>query len=521
MTDTQSKPGAATPDALPAFGADASLSTLGDGTGAALEPALRRFLGHQRWFAAKSERLDAVGYAPIGPVDGASDALAGEAVVRTGEGEQRYFLPLAFRPRDNEGIAAHLLGTAEGNKALLDATRDPEFCRAIVALIADGARAETGQGALRAHASAAKAELLAEARAVEPDAIKPLSGEQSNTSIGIGRAAILKFYRLLRDGEQPELEVTEFLTENTDFTAAPALLGSLELSRADGSRAAVAALFERIGNAGDAWASVTGALAARLRSGEGGAPQPFAFDPGRTIGRRTGEMHAALATETGNAAFDPEPLDRISLARIVDEAKHEAAGAIAVLRGVSGAGADVRADIEALSARESEIVQWFESFKALETAGRRTRIHGDYHLGQLLVRGDDIVILDFEGEPGRTLPERRAKTSPLRDVAGMLRSYDYAAFAALDTLRADDPALAERARAEAERWRDETSAAFLSAWEAASGVDLTDEGNARLLDLFLLQKAFYELRYEAAMRPAWLSIPLRGIVSLLQKRQVL
>ncbi len=103
----------------------------------------------------------------------------------------------------------------------------------------------------------------------------------------------------------------------------------------------------------------------------------------------------------------------------------------------------------------------------------------------------------------------------------MLRSYDYAAFAALDALRSEDPALAERARAAAERWRDETSASFLSAWESASGVDLADEGNARLLDLFLLQKAFYELRYEAAMRPAWLSIPLRGIVSLLQKRQVL
>ncbi len=109
-------------------------------------------------------------------------------------------------------------------------------------------------------------------------------------------------------------------------------------------------------------------------------------------------MHAALASETGDAAFDSEPLDRVSLARIVDEAKHEAAGAIALLRGVEG-GADVAADIAALGAREGEIARWFESFKQLEPAGRRTRIHGDYHLGQLLVRGDDIVILDFEGEP--------------------------------------------------------------------------------------------------------------------------
>ncbi|WP_062111044.1 maltokinase N-terminal cap-like domain-containing protein [Aureimonas sp. AU40] len=519
MTDTQSKPGAGAPDMLPAFGRVASLSDLVGADGAALEAALRRFLQQQRWFAAKSERLDAVSFAPLGVVDGAGDALAGEAVVRTTDGEQRYFLPLALCPR-GRGVGANLLAELEGERALVDATRDPDFCRAVVALIAAGGRTETGGGALRATASAARAEQLREAVAVDPSDIAPLSGEQSNTSIGIGRVAILKFYRLLRDGEQPELEVTSFLTENTGFTAAPALLGSLELSRADGSRAAVAALFERIGNAGDAWASVTGSLAAHLRAGEGGAAAEFAFDPGRTIGRRTGEMHAALASETGDAAFDPEPLDRVSLARIVDEAKHEAAGAIALLRGVEG-GADVAADIAALGAREGEIARWFESFKQLEPAGRRTRIHGDYHLGQLLVRGDDIVILDFEGEPGRPLPERRAKTSPLRDVAGMLRSYDYAAFAALDALRTEDPALAERARDAAERWRDETSASFLSAWESASGVDLADEGNARLLDLFLLQKAFYELRYEAAMRPAWLSIPLRGIVSLLQKRQVL
>ncbi|WP_062234245.1 maltokinase N-terminal cap-like domain-containing protein [Aureimonas sp. N4] len=517
MTDTASpKAGDISPDALPAF-ADASLPDLASGP--ELSSALARFLGHQRWFAAKSERLSGTRFVPAGAVEGADGALAGEAVIQTGEGEQHYFLPLALRPR-GEGIEPKLIGTLAGDRQLIDATRDPAFCRAIVSLIAQGGRIEAGGTALLAKASSVKADRLEAAAAVEAAEIKPLSGEQSNTSIGIGRVAILKFYRLLRDGEQPELEVTEFLTENTGFPAAPALLGSLELARPDGSHAAVAALFERITEAEDAWASVTGALAERLRAGEGTKAGAHTFDPGRTIGRRTGEMHAALGTETGQSAFDPEPLDRVSLARIVDEAKHEASGAIAVLRGVQG-GADVSADIAALSAREAEISAWFESFKQLEPAGRRTRIHGDYHLGQLLVRGEDIVILDFEGEPGRTLPERRAKTSPLRDVAGMLRSYDYAAFAALDAIRTDDPALAERAKAEAERWRDETSAAFLSAWEEASGVDLSDEGNARLLDLFLLQKAFYELRYEAAMRPAWLSIPLRGIVSLLQKRQVL
>jgi maltose alpha-D-glucosyltransferase/alpha-amylase len=434
-------------------------------------------------------------------------------------------------------LAKIRLGSQIG--AVVDAARDPEFDKLMVDLIAKGETLEFDGQRIVVERSSARAAALAAAAEVPVEEISPLSGEQSNTSITVGTAGILKFYRQLRDGTQPELEVTQFLTEKTSFEAAPALLGSMELHRADGSRSAVAALFERIENQGDAWSRVTESLARHLRDnayGEGSAtaepssedaassdPQLILqFDPGETIGRRTGEMHAALATVTGDPAFDPEPLDEASLEAIVTEAKAEAMAALDVLRqGAVGVDPALADDITALTGAGEAIGRWFDGFAAAKPSGMRTRIHGDYHLGQVLVSRNDVAILDFEGEPGRPLEERRAKTSPLRDVAGMLRSYDYAAFAARDKVGPADDATLTRIREMAEGWREATSAEFLKAWEAASGVDLADEGNSALLDLFLLQKAFYELRYEAAMRPAWLSIPLRGIVSLLQKRQVL
>lgn len=483
-----------------------------DGPSAGFDPAslspaaLIEFAGRQRWFAGRSERIAGAGFEPVeAPIGGAE---LGELVVHVEGGEaQRYFLPLCPA---GEGAAAYSLDAGPAGGLLADAARDPAFCAAVVAFLVRG---EGEGGALLARRSRAAADRLAAVAAVSASDIKVLSGEQSNTSVGIGRLGILKFYRRLRDGEQPELEVTEFLTEQTAFTGAPALYGSLELRRADGSHAAVAALFERVANRGDAWAVVVDDLVAEL---SGGAQSAERFDAGRTLGRRTGEMHAGLATRTGNAAFDPEPLDAASLQRIVDEARFEAGAALDVLAREAERSPELKGEIDRLLAARAAIDAWFAGFSAGEVGGWRTRIHGDYHLGQVLVSGEDAVILDFEGEPGRPLPERRAKTSPLRDVAGMLRSFDYAAFAARDRLGEDG----ERVRDAADGWRDRTSAEFLKAWEAASGVPLTAESNLRLLDLFVLQKAFYELRYEAAMRPAWLSIPLRGIVSLLEKRQV-
>ncbi|MEE2952792.1 MAG: maltose alpha-D-glucosyltransferase [Pseudomonadota bacterium] len=539
------------PVALPAFSTLVSpgdlKATIGGRNLTELKSVLPSFIGNQRWFAGKSARPTRLDVSVLGaPSEESRRHLLAEVIVESEDGEDHYLLPLGVRWGEDQlsagapdlpyTIARVRQGPNIG--ALIDGTRSADLARMAIKAMADGKDVDLSNGKLVVTASGSQKEALARTLEVEPDAIRVLSGEQSNTSLLVGTEAILKYYRRLRDGIQPELEVTRFLTEKTEFDAAPALLGAIELVRSDGSRTAVAALFEQIQNQGDAWTVVVDALARYLRD-HAYASQPIAdenlevgaisepklqiqIDPAEVLGRRTGEMHAALGTKTGDAAFDPEPLDDETYMTLVRDAKREAGEALAILANAKpNLPQEELADVDRLLGAEKDILTWFDRFGGLKVNTHRTRIHGDYHLGQVLVAKNDVVILDFEGEPGRSLEERREKTSPLRDVAGMVRSFDYAAFAARDRAGPVDEATAERLRDMAVSWRDETTDSFLKYWSEASGIALDDEATAQLLDLFVLQKAFYELRYEAAMRPAWLSIPLRGIIALLEKRQVL
>ncbi|WP_102960180.1 maltose alpha-D-glucosyltransferase [Mangrovicella endophytica] len=524
-------------------------ATLNERNRREVETIMSSWMGGQRWFAAKADRprqakLDVLGT----PAGGSRGHAFNEVSIATSEGEHRYFLPLSakwgenYLHRDAPTLPYTLMKIRQGPKVgvILDGSRDPLLVTMMVGLMAKGgdyALSETGT--LRVEPSAAASEKLAAAAEVDQADIAPLSGEQSNTSIAVGRTAILKLYRRLRDGIQPELEVTRFLTEKTDFAAAPALLSSMVLKREDGSEAAVAALFERVDNQGDAWAVVTEELARFLRDNayaiqppveemghtiepESGSMMLTRLDTGPVIGKRTGEMHRALATLTGDPDFDPQPMDDEALADFAAAARREAESALDLLERLGASLPEaVAEDVGRLLAARSAILAWFGDVLTTGVGGALTRIHGDYHLGQLLVSRYDVIILDFEGEPGASLEDRRRKSSPLRDVAGMLRSFDYAAYTARDRAGPADETTAARLKDMAEAWRDETSRSFLSAWSSASGIDHTDDGTARLLDLFVLQKAFYELKYEAAMRPSWLPIPLRGIVALLEKRQVL
>ncbi|MBO0904420.1 maltose alpha-D-glucosyltransferase [Jiella sonneratiae] len=538
------------PVALPAFStlvAQGDLkATVGGRNLTELKTILPDYVANQRWFAGKAAGRRALDVSVLGPPSPDSRRhLLTELRVDTPDGGQNYFMPLSVRwgeahlSTQDPDLPYTIAKVRQGPRigALIDGTRSADFAKVVIALIAADAGVELSGGELVVEASASEREGLARTLLVDNDAIRVLSGEQSNTSLLIGGEAILKYYRRLRDGIQPELEVTRFLTEKTDFEAAPALYGSIELKRPDGTRTAIAALFEQVQNQGDAWTVIVEALARYLRD-HAYAHQPLAdenletgalsepklqiqIDPAEVLGRRTGEMHAALATSTGDPAFEPEPLDDDSYMAIVNEAKEDAREALGVLaKARANLPAEEMENVDRLLGSEKDILTFFDRFGGLKVEAARTRIHGDYHLGQILVAKNDVVILDFEGEPGRSLEERRAKTSPLRDVAGMLRSFDYAAFAARDRSGPVDEATAERLREMATSWRDEVSEQFLLHWSEASKIAL-DEPMRQLLDLFVLQKAFYELRYEAAMRPAWLSIPLRGIVALLEKRQVL
>jgi maltose alpha-D-glucosyltransferase/alpha-amylase len=237
------------------------------------------------------------------------------------------------------------------------------------------------------------------------------------------------------------------------------------------------------------------------------------------LGRRTAEMHIALASEPYNPDFAPEPLSDGRRRAIAGKLKHDAAQVFALLQERAHGDAAAAADLRGVLARRGEVLRRFDAVAALPIAARSIRCHGDYHLGQVLFTGTDFVIIDFEGEPAQTLDERRHKQPAMRDVAGMLRSFHYAALAGLRR-HLDDGHPGRRASLEswALLWQLETSVSFLRHYlRVASGSDLLPrdtEAIAALLDAYLLDKALYELKYELNNRPAWLPLPIQGIKQL-------
>jgi maltose alpha-D-glucosyltransferase/alpha-amylase len=235
----------------------------------------------------------------------------------------------------------------------------------------------------------------------------------------------------------------------------------------------------------------------------------FYMDAAQLLGRRTAELHAALSSDTASPAFAPEPLTRDDVARVVAEATAELQRA---------RGAITREAVEKLERRLTHMRE-AHGADAVNPSSARTRIHGDYHLGQVLWAESDFYILDFEGEPARPLDQRRRKESPLKDVAGMLRSFSYAAYAALFGFSERNADLFTRLEPWARAWIRWTSAAFLKGYLAvaanASFVPADRVQRASLLDLFLIEKALYELKYEMNNRPDWMRIPLRGLEELL------
>ncbi len=313
------------------------------------------------------------------------------------------------------------------------------------------------------------------AAAFEPDLVgeRRLAVEQSNTSVVVGERLILKLYRLLEPGENPDVEISAFLAR-VGFADTPALAGSV-IYETDDSRASAAMLQAYLPDADDAWAA--------MRSALGSDPQR-GVEMAERIGDLTARLHRALASRPDDAAFPSRPATGAETAAWRASAERQATLAVDLVRGP---------EHERLVALAPAVrARFADAFGSATGAARVNRIHGDYHLGQLLARSDGgLAVIDFEGEPSRPLAERRAPTSPLRDVAGMLRSFDYAARTAE---RADSLA--------ADAWLTRARDAFL---EAYGDVDTA------LLSAFELEKACYEVRYEASNRPDWLWLPLAAL----------
>ncbi|WP_426955842.1 maltose alpha-D-glucosyltransferase [Muricoccus radiodurans] len=480
---------------------------------------LPAWLAKRRWFAAKGEALEGVRLRALAPIPGGRYTMLAEVEAQLPGRTERYALPLAVVEDDNTAspLAYQLALTRlrQGRQVgyLTDAFASDRFVHRALRAMRDGTSAMTEDGEVRFSAT----ERLAELDLGEEPEVRRLSAEQSNSSIIVGEQVVLKVLRKLAPGIHPEAEMTRHLTALGFQNIAP-LLGEAVRTGKDGTPVTLMLLQGFVRNQGDGWGWTLDWLArAADQPTEGDAEDSLsgylAFIA--ALGRRLAELHAALAAPSDDPAFAPEVAGEASRAAWAEGAIAQLEPALDLLAGAKDLSPEDAALAESLVSRREVLKAVAQRLAQSADGALMTRVHGDFHLGQVLVAQGDAVLVDFEGEPARTLEERRAKGSPLRDVAGLLRSLDYAAAAAATAL---STAPAERRDALLARFRTEASATFEAAYREVEAASPTPWAPAAtrdaLQDLFLLEKAAYEIRYEAANRPAWLPIPLRGLAAL-------
>jgi maltose alpha-D-glucosyltransferase/alpha-amylase len=486
---------------------------------------LAGFLQRQRWFAAKgprslSPRVVSVVVLPWG--DGRF-ALARVEVVVDAE-HQIYQLPIAARHSPSSHIpAAAAIGSATENGvavSVYDAVYDADFRDGLARCAARGVEV-AGSGSTRFIAEPVPGTRLEFPSNV---ATRVASAEQSNTSIIIGDRAILKLFRRLASGPNPDVEVSRFLTARGGFANTPAVYA--ELRFADGATHTTSGVMQAfVPDAVDAWSYALERGRPYFAAGMDREPPNAFVDDARQLGATTRAMHEALASDDDDPDFSPEPATPEDLDRWALRTQQTVRDAFALLeRQLAGPSfpRDRVAEAQALVRRRDHYIGWIDEIDDAigDDLGMRIRTHGDYHLGQVLRANDGaFMIIDFEGEPARSLEERREKTSPLRDVAGMLRSFAYAAATLSQKAGKNAPPHLRELRMA--RWERDVRAAFLEGYFGASdepGLLPDDEDNARrVITLFETEKAFYELAYELNHRPTWAWIPMRGIAKLFMK----
>ncbi len=516
------------------------------------------FLTAQRWFGGKARtirRTEILDLIPFGASE--SDAFMILARVEYDAGPQdTYVLPLvAVSPNDPVfKDELHTLrvkgGSGGGDLVLADALGDEKFLLALHAAI-DGRRAFRGlNGGVRAQQTSTYRDFSPAAMGVLKPV--PMKVEQSNSSVVYGNRLVLKMFRRVEQGINPDLEIGFFLTEKVRFPHVPAVAGWLEYASNDGRRSTLDILQQFVPNEGDAWSFTLKSLSdfwrqpgrhlrelstAKLPSlyaakvTDAAVPDiarelcgPY-LDAVALLGKRTAQLHIALASDRKTPEFAPEPYTPEFQRQLAQSLAEKTMHVLELLRQRAGKlPNNSRTQADQIIGAQDKIVQTFRTALDHPISAMRTRIHGDYHLGQVLYTGSDFVIIDFEGEPARPMSERRVKLSPLQDVAGMLRSFHYAAFSAEPTTAAVADLNSENARQRsraAEAWHAWVTDCFLSAYlkEAgnASFIPESKDELWNLLRIHLLEKALYELNYELNNRPDWVRIPLAGVVSLLKE----
>ncbi len=456
---------------------------------------LPAYIAQRRWFGGKDETLRAVRLLRLDPLPGSDDLLLAEIEVETDRAATRYALPLGIAwEGDVQGRFAAGLALARVRRGrrvglLTDGFSVTEFARGVTAAMQAGTVIGDGQDALAFSADGLEIDGEAE--------LEWLTAEQSNSSMVLGQSVVLKLLRKLEAGVHPDAEMVRYLTTH-GFEAVPPILGEVRRT-GDDTLLMLAQRF--VHNQGDAWSWTLGVLE-RLATADDATFANYASFA-ETLGRRLAEMHAVLARPSDDPAFAPTTLAAADTAALATDVRGDVERALARIdaAGLTGEAA------EWLAQHRGTLLARIDTVARGAAGQPLTRIHGDLHLGQVLVTGGDVMLIDFEGQPARPLAERRAKDLPLRDVAGILRSFDYAT-AVADRSRPPGPETeALRAEQRYARFCHRARATFLDAYRDASDA----EPDAALLDLLLVAKAAYEVGYEAANRPDWIEVPVDGL----------
>ena len=512
-----------------------------------LERALSDYLVTRRWFAGKSRERTGIRVTEVVPIpergrrrprvhlcllevryqEGAPETYAVPLTVEEGERARQL---ATYRP---DSIVARF-GDDDEDGLVVDALAEEASILSIAGLLSRTRPVEAGQATIETDVSTPIRELLPG----DQLDVHLLGVEQSNTSANLGDAVMLKLIRRLEAGASPDLEIGRHL-QHVGYGHAPEVVGALDWIPRKGNRSTLAVATRYVSNEGDTWSHLLDRVSRYYEDAFGALgpaatpPQPGDetwrdavapdLDVTRLLGQRTAELHLALAAP-GEPSMAPQPFDKLAQRSLYQSFRNQIRAVVKALRrqrrSLPGDLPDRIGDLRAL---ERHLLERVSGIRDQAIQGQRIRTHGDLHLGQVLWTGKDVVIIDFEGEPARPIGERRIKRSPLADVAGMLRSFHYAAHVGLrqqverGLLGADQ---LDDVRGWAEWWRHELASAYVEEYLATIGASETDahllptETSQRdeLLDAHLIEKASYEVRYELDNRPSWVDIPLRALL---------
>ncbi|MEG6548660.1 maltose alpha-D-glucosyltransferase [Desulfocurvibacter africanus] len=513
---------------------------------------LPRFIRQQRWYGGKARHVREMRILERIPISVRNPAIILLVKVVYTEGDPEiYILPLSFAALGDaeQELPKGTLAWAEfadSRGAIYEALHNSDFLCDLLYLMAGRKRLGAREGRLQASAGRHLLQVLAgEDVSLEP---RLLGAEQSNTSVLFGGSLILKLYRRTEQGIHPDLEMARFLTDKAKFAHTPPFAGAIEYRTRGGETLVLGLMQKFIPNQGDAWehaldlamryfervqelapearnsppappATLLEAAEMRLPAPLDGVMSGASLEMAELLGKRTGQMHVALASDDHSESMRPTPFSTLYQRALFQSMQNLARGELRLLRRTLDQLPEaVRGDAKAVLALEARIIERMRGITSRRIKAQKIRIHGDYHLGQVLYTGKDFVIYDFEGEPSRPLSERRLKRSPMRDVGGMIRSWHYAAYSAL----LNHPSIQRDEQSDFAPWADlwylfmggRFLRGYLEAMRSSPLIPSDMEQLGNMLVPFMLEKAVYEMGYELNNRPDWLIIPLRGIMYL-------